>query len=88
MLFNIVVVGDDDDGTGGTIDEAQVKTIRDLLKQAHAADPVWSKKPAKEHETAFLRKIVRAPSIEEIPFRMYRKAKSELEDRIPSAHTL
>ena len=26
-IFNIVVVGDDDDGTGGTIDEARTKTI-------------------------------------------------------------
>jgi hypothetical protein len=84
-IFNIVVIGDDDDGTGGTIDEAQAKTIRDLLKRAHAADPVWSKKTATEHEAAFLRKIVHAPSVEEIPFRMYRKAVSELEDRIPNA---
>src|SRR5262249_38269518 len=35
-IFNIVVVGDDDDGTGGTIDEAQTKTILDLIKQAKA----------------------------------------------------
>src|SRR5262249_16952266 len=29
-IFNIVVVGDDDDGTGGTIDSAQTKTILEL----------------------------------------------------------
>src|SRR5438309_638285 len=33
-IFNIVVVGDDDDGAGGTIDEAQTKTIVDLIKKA------------------------------------------------------
>src|SRR5262249_37662742 len=33
-IFNIVLVGDDDDGTGGTIDEAQTQTILHLLKKA------------------------------------------------------
>ena len=33
-IFNVVVVGDDDDGNGGTIDEAQTKTILDLIKRA------------------------------------------------------
>src|SRR6516165_1972541 len=33
-IFNIVVVGDDDDGNGGTIDEAQAKTIVELIKKA------------------------------------------------------
>jgi hypothetical protein len=33
-IFNIVVVGDDDDGTGGTVDTAQTKTILDLIKKA------------------------------------------------------
>src|SRR5215831_3577372 len=33
-IFNIVVVGDDDDGTGGTIDETQTKTIIELIKKA------------------------------------------------------
>src|SRR5215831_5876153 len=32
-IFNIVVVGDDD-GNGGTIDEAQTKTIVELIKKA------------------------------------------------------
>jgi hypothetical protein len=35
-IFNIVFVGDDDDGTGGTIDEAQTETILDLIKKAKA----------------------------------------------------
>src|SRR5271166_4926718 len=33
-IFNIVVVGDDDDGAGGTLDEAQTKTILALIKKA------------------------------------------------------
>src|SRR6201993_3782462 len=33
-IFNIVVVGDDDDGTGGTVDETQTKTILSLIKKA------------------------------------------------------
>jgi hypothetical protein len=33
-IFNIVVVGDDDDGNGGTIGEAQTKTIVELIKKA------------------------------------------------------
>src|SRR5262249_15393076 len=33
-IFNIVVVGDDDDGNGGTIDEAQASIILDLIKKA------------------------------------------------------
>jgi hypothetical protein len=33
-IFNIVVVGDDDDGAGGTIDEVQTTTIVELIKKA------------------------------------------------------
>jgi hypothetical protein len=32
-IFNIVVVGDDDDGSGGTVDEAQTKTILGLVRE-------------------------------------------------------
>jgi len=35
-IFNIVVVGDDDDGTGRTVDETQTKTIVELIKKAKA----------------------------------------------------
>src|SRR5262252_6312379 len=35
-IFNIVVVSDDDDGTGGTVDQAQTKTILDLIEKAKA----------------------------------------------------
>jgi hypothetical protein len=81
MLLNIVTL-DDDDGTGGTIDKAQAKTIRELLERAHTDDSVWAARPIEEFEAAFLKKIVHAPSIEEIPFRLYRKATSALEEKI------
>jgi ERF superfamily protein len=80
-IFNIVVVGDDDDGTGGTIDEAQTKTILDLIKKAKAGPK-------------FL-KYMKAQSIEEagsleaavatIAARDYRKAISTLEEQIVKA---
>jgi len=77
-IFNIVVVGDDDDGTGGTIDEAQAKTILELIKKAKVGPK-------------FL-KYMKAPSIAEagsleaavatIAARDYRKAISTLEEQI------
>jgi hypothetical protein len=80
-IFNIVVVGDDDDGNGGTIDEAQTKTIVDLIKKAKVGPK-------------FL-KYMRAQSVEEagsveaavatIAARDYRKAVSTLEEQIAKA---
>jgi hypothetical protein len=80
-IFNIVVVGDDDDGTGGTIDEAQTKTIVDLIKKAKVGPK-------------FL-KYMRAQSVGEagsleaavatIAARDYRKAVSTLEEQIAKA---
>ena len=80
-IFNIVVVGDDDDGTGGTIDEAQTKTILDLITKAKIGP-------------RFL-KYMKAQSIEKvgsleaavatIPARDYRKAISTLEEHIGKA---
>jgi ERF superfamily len=80
-IFNIVVVGDDDDGTGGTIDETQTETILDLIKKAKAGPK-------------FL-KYMKAQSIEEagsleaavatIAARDYRKAISTLEEQIAKA---
>ena len=77
-IFNIVVVGDDDDGTGGTVDEAQTKTIVELIKKAKVGPK-------------FL-KYMRAQSVEEggsleaavatIAARDYRKAVSTLEEQI------
>jgi len=80
-IFNIIVVGDDDDGTGGTLDEAQTNTIVDLIKKAKTGPK-------------FL-KYMRAHSIEEagsleaavatIAVRDYRKAVSTLEEQIAKA---
>jgi hypothetical protein len=80
-IFNIVVVGDDDDGIGGTIDETQTETILDLIKKAKAGPK-------------FL-KFMKAQSIEEagsleaavatIAARDYRKAISTLEEQIAKA---
>ena len=80
-IFNIVVVGDDDDGIGGTIDEVQTKTILALLKKAKAG-------------TKFL-KYMKAQSVEQagsleaavatIAARDYRKAISTLGEQIAKA---
>jgi len=77
-IFNIVVVGDDDDGTGGTIGEAQAKTILELIKKAKVGPK-------------FL-KYMKAPSIAEagsleaavatIATRDYRKAITTLKEQI------
>ena len=82
-IFNIVVVGDDDDGTGGPIDEAQTKTILELIKKAKVGPK-------------FL-KYMRAQSVEEagsleaavatIAARDYRKAVSTLEEQIAKAES-
>src|SRR5215472_3082398 len=80
-IFNIVVVGDDDDGNGGTIDETQTKAILDLIKKTKVGPK-------------FL-KYMRAQSVEEagsleaavatIAARDYRKAVSTLEEQIAKA---
>ena len=80
-IFNIVVVGDDDDGNGGTIDEVQTTTLLDLIKKAKVGPK-------------FL-KYMRAQSIEEtgsleaavatIASRDYRKAVTTLEEQIAKA---
>lgn len=68
-IFNIVVVGDDDDGMGGPIDEAQVANLRDLLTKANRT------------EAQFLR-YMRADAIEQIVHKDYPKAVSALQERI------
>jgi hypothetical protein len=80
-IFNIVVVGDDDDGAMGTLDEHQTKTILDLIKKAKVGPK-------------FL-KYMKARSVEEvgsleaavanIAVRDYRKAISTLEQQIAKA---
>jgi hypothetical protein len=80
-IFNIVVVGDDDDGNGGTIDEAQTKTILDLVKKAKVGPKFLKYMKAKS--------IAEAGSIEAavatIAARDYRKAISTLEEQIAKA---
>jgi ERF superfamily len=80
-IFNIVVVGDDDDGNGSTIDETQTITLLELIKKAKVGPK-------------FLR-YMRAQSIEEagslegavatIASRDYRKAITTLEEQIAKA---
>jgi hypothetical protein len=82
-IFNVVFKDMDDDGTSGTIDEAQIEEIRDLLNRTHPIDPVWSKMPQAQYVEAFLRKIAHAPSIEMIPYLSYPKARSALIEKLP-----
>ena len=80
-IFNIVIVGDDDDGNGGTLDEAQTTTLLNLIKKAKVGPK-------------FL-KYMRAQSIQEagsleasvatIASRDYRKAITTLEEQIAKA---
>jgi hypothetical protein len=80
-IFNIVVVGDDDDVTGGTIDEAQTKTILDLLKKAKGGPKFLKYMKAQS--------VADAGSLEAavgtIAARDYRKAVSTLEEQIGKA---
>jgi hypothetical protein len=79
-IFNIVV-GDDDDGNGGTVDQAQTITLLELIKKAKVGPK-------------FL-KYMRAQSIEEagsleaavatIASRDYRKATTTLAEQIAKA---
>jgi hypothetical protein len=80
-IFNIVVVGDDDDGTGGTIDEAQAKTILELIKKAKVGPKFLKYMKAQS--------VAEAGSLEAavatIAARDYRKAISTLEEQIVKA---
>jgi ERF superfamily len=80
-IFNIVVVGDDDDGTGGTIDETQTKTIVELINKAKAG-PKFLKymKAQSVAESGSL-----AAAVATIAARDYRKAMSTLEEQIAKA---
>jgi hypothetical protein len=71
-MLNLITVGEDDDGNGGAIDDAQAARIKELIK-ASGADTV-----------AFL-KYMKAPNVEEILFKDYRKATSALEEKIKKA---
>ena len=75
------MVGDDDNGNGGTIDEAQTQTVLDLIKRAKVGPKFM--------------KYMKAQSVEEvgsleaavatIAARDYRKAVSTLEEQIAKA---
>jgi hypothetical protein len=80
-IFNIVVVGDDDDGTGGTIDEAQTKTILDLIKKAKVGPKFLKYMKAQSIEQAGSL----AAAVATIAARDYRKAISTLEEQIAKA---
>jgi hypothetical protein len=77
-IFNIVVVGDDDDGTGGTIDQAQTKTILDLIKKAKVGPRFLKYMKAQNAEEAGSL----AAAVATIAARDYRKAISTLEEQI------
>jgi hypothetical protein len=77
-IFNIVVVGDDDDGTGGTINETQTKTILDLIKKAKAAPKFLKYMKAQSVEEAGSLEA----AVATIGARDYRKAISTLEEQI------
>jgi len=80
-MSNIVVVGDDDDGNGGTIDEAQTQTILELIKKAKVGPKFLKYMKA--------RSVQEAGSLEAavatIATRDYRKAVSTLEEQITKA---
>jgi hypothetical protein len=80
-IFNIVVVGDDDDGTGGTLDEAQTKTVLDLMKRAKVGPKFLKYMRAQSVEQAGSLETAAAT----IAARDYRKAVSTLEEQIAKA---
>ena len=77
-IFNIVVVGDDDDGTGGAIDEAQTKTILELIKKAKVGPKFL--KYMKAHNVGEAGSLEAA--VATIAARDYHKAVSTLEEYI------
>jgi hypothetical protein len=80
-IFNIVVVGDDDDGNGGTIDEAQSTTILSLIKKAKVGPKFLKYMKAQSVEEAGSLKA----AVATIAARDYRKAISTLEEQIAKA---
>ena len=80
-IFNIVVVGDDDDGNGGTIDEAQSRTLLALIKKAKVGPKFLKYMKARNVEEAGSLKA----AVATIAARDYRKAVSTLEEQIAKA---
>ena len=81
-IFNIVVVGDDD-GNGGTVDEAQTQTILDLMKKARAGPKFLKYMKARSVEEAGSLEA----AVATIASRDYRKAISTLEEQMSRAET-
>src|SRR6516165_8366774 len=77
-IFNIVVVGDDDDGIGGPIDEAQTKTILDLITKAKVGPKFLKYMRAQRVEEAGSLEA----AVATIAARDYRKAVSTLKEQI------
>jgi len=77
-IFNIVVVGDDDDGNGGTIDEAQAATIVELIKKAKVGPKFLKYMKAQSVEVAGSLEA----AVATIAARDYRKAVSTLDEQI------
>ena len=80
-IFNIVVVDDDDDGIGGTIDAAQTKTIFELIKKAKVGPKFLKYMKAQSPEDAGSLEA----AVATIAARDYRKAISTLEEQIAKA---
>jgi hypothetical protein len=80
-MFNIVVLGDDDDGAGGRIDEIQTKTILDLIKKAKVGPKFLKYMKAQSIEQAGSLEA----AVATIATRDYRKAISTLEEHIAKA---
>jgi hypothetical protein len=77
-MLNLITAGEDDDGQGGIIDDAQAANIKKLLQETDSDVKVFLK-------------WVGAPNVEEIPYKNYRKAVSQLEKKksqkgAPDAH--
>ena len=82
-IFNIVVVGDDDDGTGGTLDEAQSTTILEMIKKAKVGPKFLKYMKARSIEEAGSLEA----AVATIAARDYRKAVSTLEEQTAKAET-
>jgi ERF superfamily len=80
-IFNIVVVGDDDDGSEGTIDEAQTKIVLNLITKAKVGPKFLKYMKAQSVEEAGSLEA----AVATIAARDYRKAVSTLEEQIIKA---
>ena len=80
-IFNIIVVGDDDDGIGGTIDEPQTRTIVELIKKAKVGPKFLKYMRAQSVEAAGSLEA----AVATIAARDYRKAVTTLDEQIAKA---